>query len=658
MKKVLIANRGEIARRVMRSCRELGLRTVAVYSEPDRDGMFVAEADEAAALGGSTPAESYLRIDAIIDAAKKTGADAIHPGYGFLSEDAEFARACAAAGITFIGPTPEAIAAMGSKIEAKKRMEAAGVPTLPSVNVNTQTAAALQTEVDKLGLPLLIKASAGGGGRGMRIVRTAAELAPALDAARQEAKSAFGDETVFIEPYVEISRHVEIQIFGDTHGNVVSLFERECSIQRRHQKILEESPSPVVDGAMRAEMGQAAVRGGQAIGYVGAGTVEFLVTPAGKFYFLEVNTRLQVEHPVTEEVTGLDLVRLQLLVAQGEPLPPDALEPRLQGHAIEVRLYAEDPRRDFLPVTGTLHDFDLSAGPPARVETGVEAGSAVSPFYDPMLAKVVVHAATRRQAAGQLAEKLRRMKLHGLRTNRELLVRLLEHPEFLSGQTDTHFLTRHSPAALGAPLADEAADGLHAVAAALALQAKRRAETTVLGAVPTGWRNSASQLQRDKFLSGERELAVGYRFSRERLHLELDGVELPAPRLLACSSSGVDLEIAGVRRRYEVHCVGDVCYVDSPLGASELTVVDPFPVPGMALAAGSLVASMPGLVAEVKVAVGDAVQQGDVLLVIESMKMLHPVTAPTAGTVSELRVAAAAQVEAGTVLAVIEEQTA
>ncbi len=655
MKKVLIANRGEIARRVMRTCRQLGLRTVAVYSEPDRDGLFAAEADEAVALGGSTPSESYLRIDAILDAAKKTGADAIHPGYGFLSENAEFARACAAAGIVFIGPTPEAIAAMGSKIEAKKRMEAAGVPTLPSVNVTTQSAESLKSQVDKLGLPLLIKASAGGGGRGMRVVRTAAELGAALDAARQEAKSAFGDETVFIEPYVEVSRHVEIQIFGDSHGNVVSLFERECSIQRRHQKILEESPSPAVSEATRSEMGQAAVRGGQAIGYVGAGTVEFLVTPEGKFYFLEVNTRLQVEHPVTEEVSGLDLVKLQLLVAQGEPLPAEALQPRMQGHAIEVRLYAEDPCRDFLPVTGTLHQFDCSAGPAVRVETGVQSGSVVSPYYDPMLAKLIVHAPSRTLAARQLAQSLRQMKLHGVRTNRELLVRLLEHPEFLAGKTDTHFLTRHSPAALGAPLADAAADGLHAVAAALAAQAQRRRQATVLGAVPSGWRNSASQMQRDKFTVGNREISVGYRFHRDGLSVELDGAPLPTPRLLSCNAECVDLEIDGLRRKYDVHCVGGVYYVDSALGSSELVLVDPFPVPGMAMAAGSLVASMPGLVAEVKVTIGDVVQQGDVLLVIESMKMLHPVTAPTAGTVSELRVAASSQVEAGTVLAVIEE---
>lgn len=656
MHKVLIANRGEIARRVMRSCRQLGLRTVAVYSEPDRDALFAAEADEAVAIGGQTPAESYLRIDAILAAAQKTGADAIHPGYGFLSENAQFAQACASAGVTFIGPSPQAIAAMGSKIEAKQRMQAAGVPTLPSVNVTGQTAQELRGELEKLGLPLLIKASAGGGGRGMRIVRTAEELGPALDAARQEARSAFGDETVFIEPYVEISRHVEIQIFGDTHGNVVSLFERECSIQRRHQKILEESPSPVVSPAMRAEMGEAAVRGGQAIGYVGAGTVEFLVTPEGKFYFLEVNTRLQVEHPVTEEITGLDLVKLQLLVAQGQPLPPEALTPRIAGHAIEVRLYAEDPRRDFLPVTGTLHAFDLSSGPAARVETGVAAGSAVSPFYDPMLAKLIVHAGDRPQAARQLAEKLRRMKLHGLRTNRELLVRLLEHPEFLSGQTDTHFLTRHSPAALGAPLADDAADGLHAVAASLAAQSLRRREARVLAALPSGWRNSASQLQRDKYTVGDREIAVGYRFDRERLALELDGAALPTARLLGCTPERVDLEVDGVRRGYDVHWVGAVCYVDSPLGSSELTLVDPFPVPGMALAAGSLVASMPGLVVEVKAAVGDAVAQGDVLLVIESMKMLHPVSAPAAGKLTELRVTAGAQVEAGTVLAVIEEE--
>lgn len=655
MNKLLIANRGEIARRINRTCREMGVSTVAIFSEPDRDAPFVSEADEAVALGGATPAESYLRIDAVIDAAKRTGADAVHPGYGFLAENAEFARRCAEAGLTFVGPTPEAIAAMGSKIEAKRRVAAAGVPLLGSVEVGKQSATELKKAADELGWPILVKASAGGGGRGMRIVRQGEDLAAAIQAAQGEAQSAFGDGTVFLEPYIESSRHVEIQIFGDTHGNVIHLFERECSIQRRHQKIVEESPSPALNEELRAKMGEAAVKAGKAINYTNAGTVEFLLADNGKFYFLEVNTRLQVEHPVTECITGLDLVRLQIEVARGAPLSTAALAARISGHAIEVRLYAEDPRRDFMPVTGRLHAFDIPTSTGLRVESGVSNSSEVSPYYDSMLAKVIAHAPTRAEAAARLASALAQSRLHGLRTNRELLVRILRHPEFLAGQTDTHFLVRHKPADLGAPLADETATRLHAAAAALASQAERRATTPVLQHVPSGWRNNVSQLQQSRYSVDGREIAVGYRFDRGLLKIEIDGAELADVRLGVCTPSLVELEVAGVRRSFHVQRVGATSFVDSSSGASELSEIDPFPLPDEALEAGSLVAPLPGVVHEVKVTVGDEVAAGEVLLVIESMKMLHPVTAPAAGRVAELRVERAAQVDAGTVLAVIEE---
>ena len=662
MKKILIANRGEIARRVMRTCRQMGLATVAVYSEPDRRAPFALEADEAVALGGLTSADSYLRIDAILAAARRTGADAIHPGYGFLAENAQFAAACRNEGLTFIGPAPEAIAAMGSKIEAKRRMHKAGVPVLESVEVaptaGEPAARELTAAAERLGWPVLVKASAGGGGRGMRIVRRADELPAALEAARREAGAAFGDDTVFLEPYVESSRHVEIQIFGDTHGQVVHLFERECSIQRRHQKIIEESPSPVVDDTLRQAMGQAAVRAGQAIGYTNAGTVEFLLTPEGKFYFLEVNTRLQVEHPVTECVTGLDLVRLQILVAQGEPLPPEVTAAAISGHAIEVRLYAEDPASGFLPVTGRLARFRVPEVAGLRVESGVADGDEISPYYDPMIAKLIVHAPTRAEAARRLARALAHTELHGVRTNRELLVRILEHPEFVAGQFDTHFLERHDPAVLGAPLGDAAVEQVHAVAAALAAQAESRATARVLRSLPSGWRNNPSALQRRQFTGASGPIDVGYRFGREGLVVEIDGTLLADVRLESCRSDEVVLEYEGVRRTYGVHRVDGTYYVDSPWGASRLEAVPRFPLADELLEAGSLIAPLPGVVVEVKVAVGAEVAAGDVLLVIESMKMLHPVAAPVAGRVAQLHVEAAGHVEAGTLLAVLEEEPA
>jgi len=657
IQKILIANRGEIARRVMRTCREMGIATVAVFSEPDRDSLFVAEADDAIPLGGHSSAESYLRADAIIAAAKLAGADAIHPGYGFLSENAPFAQLCGQQGLTFIGPTPDAISAMGSKIEAKQRMRHSGVAVLESIPVLRQTPAALAEEALRLGLPLLVKASAGGGGRGMRIVRDAADLPAAIEAAQREALSAFGDQAVFLEPYVDEPRHIEVQIFGDTHGNIVHLHERECSIQRRHQKIIEEAPSVALDARLRAEICAAAVRAGEAIGYVGAGTVEFLLAPDGKFYFLEVNTRLQVEHPVTECITGLDLVRLQILVAQGEALPTEVWQSAVRGHAIEARLYAEDPRHDFVPSIGVLHRFAVPAAAGVRIETGVADGSQISSYYDPMIAKVIVHAGTRAEAARKLAATLAAAKIHGLRTNRELLVRVLRSPEFLAGKTDTHFLQRHAPAELAAPLADEKATQLHAAAAALALQAERRAAASVLGSLPSGWRNVPSQSQRAKFRSENSDIEVTYAWRRDGLQLSVDGQEIAGVRALPteCGADRVRLEADGVARWYDIHRVADMIYVDSPLGASELRELSHFPSPEEETQAGSLVAPLPGVVDDIRVAIGDQVAVGDVLLVIESMKMLYPVTAPVAGRVRELRVEKKGHVEARAVLAVIDE---
>jgi acetyl-CoA carboxylase biotin carboxylase subunit len=655
IQKILIANRGEIARRIMRTCRAMGIATVAVCSDADRDALFVREADEVVPLGGLQPAESYLRIDAIIDAARKAGADAVHPGYGFLSENADFAQACVTAGITFIGPPPEAIAAMGSKIEAKRRMQAADVPLLPTIEVGQQSADAVLKQAKTLEWPLIVKASAGGGGRGMRIVRKPDEFAALLETARREAQSAFGDGTVYVEPYVESGRHVEIQVFGDTHGNVVHLFERECSIQRRHQKIIEESPSPALDDELRRAMADAAVRAAKQIGYVNAGTVEFLLTPERKFYFLEVNTRLQVEHPVTECVTGLDLVRLQILVAAGEPLPEEARHAKLNGHAIEARLYAEDPRRGYLPAAGMLHRFRFADDDGVRIESALGDAAEVSPYYDPLLAKLIVHAPTRAEAARRLGRALARARIHGLRTNRELLVRVLEHPEFLAGDTDTHFLERHDPKELSEPLGDERVERLHAAAAALAAQAVRRREATSLSRAPSGWRNNPSQPQQTRFRGHYGEITVDYEFGRSSLWLRINGQQWQDVRLAAASPELVRLQVDGVEHTYDVHHVGDHYYVDSTLGSSTLIEIPRFPAPEETVAAGSLAAPLPGVVIEVKVKPGDAVTTGDPLLVIDSMKVHHWIAATTSGSVTEVRVEQGQHVTAGAVLVVIEE---
>jgi acetyl/propionyl-CoA carboxylase alpha subunit len=647
--KLLVANRGEIAARVMRTAHAVGIVTVAVYSDPDTDAPFVRLADEAVCLPGSSPAETYLRGDLVVAAAKATGADAVHPGYGFLSENADFARACAEAGLIFVGPSPDAIASMGSKIEAKALMEKAGVPVLPGATVTDGTdLAAVATDI---GFPVLVKAAFGGGGRGMRVVGDPAALAEAVESARREAESAFGDGTVFLERFVVDPRHIEVQILGDAHGEVVHLFERECSIQRRYQKIVEESPSPVVDAALRAELGAAAVAAGKAIGYTGAGTVEFVLDREGRFFFLEVNTRLQVEHPVTELVTGLDLVELQLRVAEGEPLPPEAVGAAITGHAIEARLYAEDVAAGFLPATGTLHRFRVPALPGVRVDSGVVDGSAVGTHYDPMLAKVIAHGRTRTDAARTLARALQRTEIHGVMTNRDLLVGILRDPEFLAGRTDTGYLARNDPAALSAGAAGGA---VHAAAAALAAQAANRAAARVVSGLPSGWRNVGGMPQRVAYTLGEQTLEVTYAFRRTGLELAVNGEPLPA-RLLESTPDAVELVVGGVRRAYAVHRVPGWSYVDGPDGSAALAEVPRFADPNAVAHAGSLLAPMPGGVVRVLATRGAAVTAGKPLVVLEAMKMEHTVVAPVDGVVAEIAVAPGDQVDTGQVLAVVEE---
>jgi propionyl-CoA carboxylase alpha chain len=646
--RVLVANRGEIARRVFRTCRDLGIGTVAVYSDADADSPHRAEADRAVRLPGSAPADTYLRADLLIDAARAAGADAVHPGYGFLSEDAAFAQAVLDAGLTWIGPPPAAIAAMGSKVEAKRLMADAGVPVLPQLDPDRVT------ETD---LPVLIKASAGGGGRGMRIVRTLADLPGEIVTARAEAASAFGDPTVFCEPYVEAGRHLEVQVLADRHGTVWSLGERECSLQRRHQKVVEETPSPLLDEAARAELSAAAVAAAKAIDYVGAGTVEFLARNDGSYWFLETNTRLQVEHPVTECVTRTDLVAWQLRIAAGERLP--ATPPRATGAAIEARLYAEDPAAGWRPSSGMVRrfavpgigaEFDLPDRPGIRLDAGVVDGTPVGVSYDPMLAKVIAWAPTRAEAAARLAAALAGAHLHGLTTNRDLLVRSLRHPEFLAGRTDTAFFDRIGLDVLAAPLAGpgEVADAV--LAAALALAAARRRDAHVLGDLPSGWRNVPFQPQRTAFEVAGETVEVGYRHSRDGL--VVDGRDDVV--LVSASPDEVVLEVAGVERRLTVTAADDVVDVDGDGWSVALRVLPRFPDPADTVAEGSLVAPMPGAVVAVHVAEGDVVTAGQPLLVLEAMKMQHPVVAPAAGVVRSLDVQVGAQVDAGAVLTVIE----
>jgi propionyl-CoA carboxylase alpha chain len=652
--KLLIANRGEIAARIIRSAHALGIATVAVYSDPDAGAPYVTLADEAVRLPGAAPADTYLRGDLIIAAAAATGAVAVHPGYGFLSENAAFARACAAAGLIFVGPAAETIAAMGDKVRAKAMMADAGVPVLPSATIPAEGTGDLTAAAADVGFPLLVKAAFGGGGRGMRLVAGPADLAGALASARSEAVSAFGDGTVFAERFVADPRHVEVQILGDTAGSVVHLFERECSIQRRYQKIVEECPSPAVGEDLRAALAAAAVTAGQAVGYTGAGTVEFVLDRDGSFWFLEMNTRLQVEHPVTEAVTGLDLVELQLRIAEGEPLPSEARQAAINGHAIEVRLYAEDVSSGFIPATGTVHRFTIGEAPGIRVDTGFRDGSAVSPHYDAMLAKVIAHGRTRADAARRLARALEQAEIHGVTTNRDLLAGILREPGFLAGATDTGYLTRHGPAALSASAAPGAATArAHALAAALARQARHRAEAPVLGTLPSGWRNVFSAPQRVAYTAAGQPREVAYRIRGDRVDADVDGV--PVHALVHAAGPGrVDLEIDGTRRVYRVHQAGPDTYVDASDGSSALSEVPRFGDPRRAAPTGSLLAPMPGLVLRVLTEAGAVVTAGQPLLVLEAMKMEQTVSAPADGVVAELRAKAGEQVSTGQILAVLE----
>ncbi|MFF6867417.1 acetyl/propionyl/methylcrotonyl-CoA carboxylase subunit alpha [Streptomyces sp. NPDC007910] len=625
--RLLVANRGEIACRVFRTCRDLGVSTVAVYSDADAGALHVREADAAVRLPGAAPSETYLRGDLIVKAALAAGADAVHPGYGFLSENADFARAVIDAGLVWIGPPPAAIEAMASKTRAKELL---GIAPLDPAGV---------TEAD---LPVLVKAAAGGGGRGMRVVRELASLEEELESASAEAASAFGDGEVFVEPYVEDGRHVEVQLLCDAHGTVWALGTRDCSLQRRHQKVIEEAPAPGLPAALEASLLDTAVRAAKAVGYVGAGTVEFLVAD-GRAHFLEMNTRLQVEHPVTEEVYGVDLVALQLSVAEGGKLPPETPAPR--GHAIEARLYAEDPARGWAPQTGALRLFDVPEG--VRLDTGYASGDAIGVHYDPMIAKLTVHAATRDGAVRKLARALERARIHGPVTNRDLLVASLRHPEYTAVEAlDTGFYDRNLPALTTAPGGGD----LAAVAAALAAASARR------GRFGGGWRNLRSQDETrtygDPYGNHQEDHEVRYRPARD------GGYEVTAPegvRVVAAAPDRVSLEAAGVVRHFDV-----TAYEDGTVhvGGHRLAARPRFTDPREQTAPGSLLAPMPGTVVRVAdgLAVGDRVTAGQPLLWLEAMKMEHRVTAPASGTLTALHAAPGRQVEVGALLAVVQTE--
>ena len=657
---LLVANRGEIARRVFRSCRTAGIGTVAVFSDPDAGSPHVSEADAAVRLPGSSPAQTYLNGEAIVAAALAAGADAVHPGYGFLAEDPAFARRVLAAGLTWVGPPPEAMDAMALKIEARKRAAAAGVPVLPELDPASVTR-----------FPVLVKASAGGGGRGMRAVFEAADLAAAIESAQREAQAAFGDGTVFCEPLLTRARHVEVQVLADAGGTVWALTERDCSVQRRYAKVIEESPSPAVGPALRDRLLSAAAALARAVGYVSAGTVEFLVGESGpggerEFYFLEFNTRLQVEHPVTECVHGLDLVGLQLAIADGRPLPGQP--PPAAGHAIEARLYAEDPADGFRPAAGPVHALDVPGvdaafglppgfaasgepnGPFLRLDSGVEPGSVVAPHYDAMLAKVIAWAPGRGTAITRLAAALAAARLAGPATNRDLLVSVLRGPAFGSGQADTSLLAGYDYAAL-AP--SEEACELAAAAAAAAVAAANRLAATTVASILGGWRNVPSQPQLTSFTGPRGPVDVRYRWTRAGIRFTgPDGAETGLA-VAAAAPDRVTLEAAGVRRSFAITRAGQDLWVGSPLGSVRLVLAERLPAPERAAESGSLIAPMPGSVSRVAAAPGDRVAAGQLVLILEAMKMEHQITAPAAGVLAELRVGQGSQVNSGDVLAIV-----
>ena len=635
--KLLIANRGEIACRIIKTAHEMGISCVAVYTEADSNSPFVRMADEAVKLS-----DTYLNGKEIIDAAKQTGAQAIHPGYGFLSENAKFSREVLKEDLIWVGPSSRVITSMGDKLKAKDIAEKAGVPTLPMTTD--------PKKANTIGYPILIKAAAGGGGKGMRIVEDKKDLKEAIAGAQREAQTGFGDDRVFIERYVASSRHIEIQILGDSHGNVVHLGERECSIQRRHQKIIEESPSPRVDSEMRATMGEAAIKLAKKLKYESAGTVEFLVDDkTGEFWFLEVNTRLQVEHPVTEEVTGKDLVYEQLRIARGEELGYSQADISWEGSSIEARLYAEDPANDFLPATGTLIAYENDTNIDARWDTGIEQGSVVGTDFDPMLAKVITKGKTRTDAANKLALALETMHIGGVTTNRDFLVASLRTKDFLDGKTTSDFIDKTNPQRAVVLKGSVLENALSAVA--LWIQGQNRENANILKEIPTGWRNSRLPRQKINLRYMEEDLLVSYKANRDGSFDINDGT---IAKVIEWTASGLDIEVNNSRFFSKVTRDNENIVVHGPWGDALFTILPRFTLPGSEALAGGLVAPMPGKVVDLKVKTGSKVKKGDTLVILEAMKMEHQVKAPEDGKITKVLIKKDDQLENGALLMVLD----
>ena len=664
-KKILIANRGEIACRVAATAKRLGIQTVAVYSDADAQAKHVAACDEAVHIGGNAPKDSYLRWERILDAAQQTGAQAIHPGYGFLSENEDFANACAQAGLVFIGPPASAIRAMGLKAESKQLMEKAGVPLVPGYHGTDQNPELLQSEADRIGYPVLIKASAGGGGKGMRLVEKREDFAAALASCQREAINSFGNDAVLIEKYVQRPRHIEIQVFGDTQGNVVYLFERDCSVQRRHQKVLEEAPAPGMTPALRQKMGEAAVAAARAVGYVGAGTVEFIVEQPGgydqpeamQFYFMEMNTRLQVEHPVTEAITGQDLVEWQLRVAAGQPLPKRQDELQIIGHAIEARICAENPDNGFLPATGTLHVYrkptcSSFAISDVRVDDGVREGDAISPFYDSMIAKLIVHGDTREQALARLDAALAQTQIVGLSSNVQFLRHVVKSEAFAQAKLDTALIEREKAVlfqqtAVPTPLAV-------AIAVAQQLQAEQALETADPFSRRDGWHSHGTVRRSFTFVQDSATIQAVLTYGHHGTP-QLQVGDVAAPLHWQPQGDGLLVEFAGLRSSAQVHVAGDARHIFTPRGAAVLELQDPLAHAGAGHSEGGrLTAPMPGKLVSFAVKAGDAVTKGQALAVMEAMKMEHTIAAPADGVVQELLYAPGDQVTEGAELIRIE----
>lgn len=663
-KKILIANRGEIACRVAATARRMAIKTVAVYSDADAEAKHVGYCDESVHIGGSAPKDSYLRWEKIIEAAKATGAEAIHPGYGFLSENEEFAQACANAGLVFIGPPASAIKAMGLKSESKQLMEKAGVPLVPGYHGSDQNPAMLKHEADRIGYPVLIKASAGGGGKGMRAVEKTEDFASALASCKREAINSFGDDAVLVEKYVQRPRHIEIQVFGDMHGNYVYLFERDCSVQRRHQKVLEEAPAPGMTPEMRAQMGLAAVAAARTVNYVGAGTVEFIVEQRAdgsmNFFFMEMNTRLQVEHPVTEAITGLDLVEWQLRVASGEPLPLAQDQLKINGHAIEARICAENPDNNFLPTTGTLHVYDKpvctaferadlsNAGIAVRIDDGVRQGDTISPFYDSMVAKLIVHGQTREEALARMDEALAQTRIVGLSTNVQFLRYVVRSPSFAQANLDTALIPREE-----AVLFKQEPVGL-AMAAASAIAQTLLGEQATEGSDPfsrrDGWQTHGVTQRPFEFEFHGEPAKAALTYGHDGA-LQLTVGEVSGPLVFSKGAQGIDIQFAGQRLTAAVYTQGEVDHVFTARGATQITAIDLLAHAGEShTEGGRLTAPMPGKILSFSVKAGDKVSKGQPLAVMEAMKMEHTIAAPADGVVEELMYAPGDQVTEGSEL--------